>query len=367
MLDRQYRDEALKLEPGSISSLPKSVGWESPANIALVKYWGKKEEQKPINPSLSMTLSSTHTKTEVHYTRTRNDEGQRWFRFNGEENTAFTERVTAYINRLQPYFPFLKHLDLYIDSWNTFPHSAGMASSASSMSALALSICTIEQRMKQEKSLGENFYRKASFMARLGSGSASRSVYGNYVEWGNPEDGANEYAQPLQGKIHERFNLLHDSVMITSARAKKVKSSQGHTKMDDHPYRKSRIEQAVKNLKKLQHAIASGDFNTFCEATEEEALSLHGLMLSSRPGFTLLNEAAISIINEIRAFRESRGTPITFTLDAGPNVHVIYPVENKEAIRDWIDQKLKAYCENGRMIHDFTGKGPELLDRNRNG
>jgi diphosphomevalonate decarboxylase len=366
MMDNIYQKEALKLRKEDISTLPGSVGWESPSNIALVKYWGKKDTQKPINPSLSMTLSHMSTRTEVHYTRTRYERGKRWFSFNGEKNHPFGARIIGYLEKLEPFFPFLAHMDLHIVSTNSFPHSAGMASSASAMSALALCICSIEQRLRDHPTGAQEFYRKASYMARLGSGSAARSVYGPFVEWGDPSKGSDEYAQPLEGQVNPALVFLHDSVMITSGEPKKVKSSQGHRRMEKHPYHSARIQQALDNQQKIRKALARGDFQMLAEATEEEALSLHALMLSSRPGFILINQATINIIQAIRDFRDQTGARITFTLDAGPNVHVIYPTDQKEAIREWMQQTLAPYCENGKMIHDFTGKGPEQLDLNRN-
>lgn len=365
-MDSTYQKQALSLKKEDISTLPGSVGWESPSNIALVKYWGKKDTQKPINPSLSMTLSHMSTRTEVHYTRTRHERGKRWFSFRGEENHPFGTRINSYLKQLETFFPFLVHMDLHIDSTNSFPHSAGMASSASAMSALALCLCSIEQRLKDQEEEPEDFYRKASYMARLGSGSAARSVYGSFVEWGDPAKGSDDYAQPLDGQVNPALAFLHDSVMITSTETKKVKSSRGHSRMEHHPYRSARIQQARNNQQKIREALSSGNFQMLAEATEEEALSLHALMLSSSPGFILINQATIHIIEAIRKFRDQTGARITFTLDAGPNVHVLYPTDQKETIREWMQQTLVPYCENGKMIHDFTGQGPEKLDLNRN-
>jgi diphosphomevalonate decarboxylase len=87
------------------------------------------------------------------------------------------------------------------------------------------------------------------------------------------------------------------------------------------------------------------------------------MMLSSRPGYSLLKEATMEIINRIRSYRDSTGTSVAFTLDAGPNLHLLYPTREKEKIRLWMNQQLKPLCEDGKMIHDFTGNGPQRLDR----
>jgi len=361
MLDKKYRDEAMAISKQDLSSLPRTVGWESPSNIAVVKYWGKKGIQEPINPSISMTLSNMHTQTRIHYARARHDQGRMWLRFNGTDNHPFGQRIQKYIDSLAMYFPFLKELDLHIDTRNSFPHSAGMASSASAMSSLALAICSIEQGLREDPLTPEHFFQKASYMARLGSGSAARSIYGNYVEWGQHAYGSDEFAHPYTKKIREPLSFLHDSVLITSTEPKKMKSSSGHELMDQHPYRQARIEQALSNMEKISRSLRDGDFHSFSEVAEEEALSLHALMLSSRPGYTLLRQATIEIIDELKSFRQETGAEVTFTLDAGPNVHVLYPTREKERIREWMNQKLKPLCEDGKMLHDFTGTGPERL------
>jgi len=361
MLDKKYRDEALNINKQDLSTIPRTVGWESPSNIALIKYWGKKGIQEPINPSISMTLSNMHTQTRIHYARARNEHGRMWLRFNGTDNHPFGDRIERYLAGLDPYFPFLRNLDLHIDSRNSFPHSAGMASSASAMSSMALAICSIEQSLREDPLTPVHFFQKASYMARLGSGSASRSVYGGYVEWGQHAYGSDEFAHPYAKKIRDPLSFLHDSVLIISTEPKKKNSSTGHELMDQHPYRQARIEQARKNLEQIDRSLKEGDFQTFSEVAEEEALSLHALMLASKPGYSLLKEATLKIIDELRAFRKESGTQVTFTLDAGPNVHVLYPTVEKEKIRVWMNEKLAPLCENGKMIHDFTGTGPEKL------
>ncbi len=363
MLDEQYRREALTFDKQQLPSIPATVGWEAPSNIALVKYWGKKAIQQPVNPSVSMTLSNMHTQTRIHYSRAKKDEGRIWLRFNGIEDHPFKDRIQRYLNHVKPFFPFISHLDLHIDTRNSFPHSAGMASSASAMSSLALSLCSLEKDLLEEPGEPSDFFQKASFMARLGSGSAARSVYGGYVEWGQHEGGSDEYARPFPGPIAEPFPVLNDSVLVVSSQPKKINSSSGHALMDNHPYREARAAQAEENMGRISRALKEGDFKSFAATTEEEALSLHAMMLSSRPGYSLLKEATTEIIDRIRSYRYSTGTSVAFTLDAGPNLHLLYPTREKEKIRVWMNQQLKPLCEGEKMIHDFTGNGPQRLDK----
>ncbi|MGM0498446.1 MAG: diphosphomevalonate decarboxylase [Bacteroidota bacterium] len=364
MLNKKYRDEAILMEKDEVSETPKVVAWESPSNIALIKYWGKKGNQLPLTPSLSMTLSNSNTRTEIHFRKAEGENGTVSFHFNGEAEHPFVKRVKKYIRRIEPYFPFLKYMDLYIISRNTFPHSAGLASSASAMSSLALCICSIETMVRKEEFSSERFFQKASFMARLGSGSASRSVYGNFVEWGRHAFGADEFAYPSSVKIHHELNFIHDSILITSSAEKPVSSSKGHSLMKNHPFKEARIKQSVENLDQLRKALREGNFESFAEIIENEALTLHGLMLSSKPGYILLNDQTVSIIEKIRNYRKKNNTKITFTLDAGPNVHVLYPLSNKEEARNFIEKELKMHCEDGKIIHDFIGTGPERVDKN---
>lgn len=360
-LHEKYINDALSIERKEISAIPKIVGWESPANIALIKYWGKKEGQIPMNPSLSMTLSHAHTRTIIHYRKASAKNGTIHFKFNAREDHPFSERVNTYLENLKTYLPFLNDLDLYIESINNFPHSAGLASSASGMSALALSVVSIEQKLRETPLPEKDFFQKASFMARLGSGSASRSLYGDYVAWGEEEDGSVEYSSPLPGKIHETFFHMHDSIFIVESGNKALSSSKGHERMKDHPYKDARIQQAIENFGAMKETLENGNFNRFAEITEEEAMSLHGLMLSSKRGFFLLNDTTLAIINKIREYREKEKQPVAFTLDAGPNVHILYPSAAKGYVRQFIDKELIPLSPGSQIIHDFTGKGPVKL------
>ena len=360
-MHEKYINDALSIERKEISSIPKIVGWESPVNIALIKYWGKKEGQIPLNPSLSMTLSHAHTRTIIHYRRAAAKNGTIHFKFNAQSDHPFSKHVNTYLEKIKTYLPFLNDLDLYIESINNFPHSAGIASSASGMSALALSVVSIEQKLRETDLSDEIFFQKASYMARLGSGSASRSLYGGYVVWGDEDKGSADYAYPLPGKIHESFIHMHNSIFIVDSSSKVVSSSKGHERMQDHPYKEARIQQANKNFRSITEALEDGNFERFAEITEEEAMSLHGLMLSSKKGYMLLNDTTLAIINKIREYRKKEKQPVTFTLDAGPNVHILYPSSAKGYVRQFIDKELIPLSPGSQIIHDFTGKGPVKL------
>jgi diphosphomevalonate decarboxylase len=342
------------------------VAWQSPSNIALVKYWGKKGFQIPANPSLSMTLSSSFTETSVEFIQS-NTPGKisLEFFFEGEKNELFEGKIKKYFETISGELPFLKHFHFIIHSKNTFPHSAGIASSASAMSALALCLCSIEQILLEgRENQNDRFFKRASYFARIGSGSAARSVYGTLASWGETDlidDSSDDYATQFSQVIHPVFDGFRDSILIVSKGEKEVSSRAGHALMNNHPYAEARYAQAVNNLKKLIHAIPRGDLNTFVEVVENEALSLHAMMMASSPGFLLFGGNTLAIIKEVVKFRKQSGVKVCFTLDAGPNVHLLYPEKNKEKVKQFIKEHLLKYCEGETVINDLMGPGPKRV------
>lgn len=361
-MKENYLNPNLKLSHSVKEGL---VAWRSPSNIALVKYWGKYGMQLPKNASLSMTLSKSYTESTISYAFAK-EEPRRVFLFEGKKNDAFAQRIWKFLDALDLVFPFLRQVDLLIETQNSFPHSAGIASSASAMSALALCLVELEQKLFGSLQTEEEFFRKASYVARLGSGSASRSVYGDFTIWGESlmvqADSDAEIAVPLSMKVHDRFKKLYDSILIVDRGQKEVSSSLGHSLMNHHPYAENRLKQADAHLKSLTMAMKSGDQDAFIKVVESEALSLHALMMSSDPWFMLMKPDTLKILQKIKSYREKTGHFICFTLDAGPNVHLIYGDLNKKEIEGFINDELKVYCHLGQMIFDGMGSGPQKLD-----
>jgi len=128
--------------------------------------------------------------------------------------------------------------------------------------------------------------------------------------------------------------------------------------MNNHPFAQARVQQANKHMLELHKILSTGDTERFIQIVENEALSLHGLMLSSNPGYFLFEENTIKIIEKIRAFRQSSKIPVCFTLDAGPNVHLLYPGNSKVEVIEWIENELAGFCHNQKWIDDAMGKGP---------
>ena len=336
----------------------KKVGWQSPSNIALVKYWGKRGKQLPQNPSISFTLSECRSETYVSYEQSDHF-GFRFF-FEGQEKPAFGAKIEKFLMDNKASFPFLDQLNLTVESHNTFPHSSGIASSASSMSAFVMCLLDIESQL-----IGKDIdFQKASYFARLASASASRSVYPKMALWGATDcykGSSDEFAVSLENDIHPVFKTYRDSILIVSNAQKSVSSRAGHGLMEGNPYAPARYAQANENIKNLLAALKSGDLDTFFNITESEALQLHALMMCSNPSFILMKPNTLNLINEIRQFREETKIPLCFTLDAGPNVHLLYPENEAEKVESFIKSELLTYCNQGRWIADHVGDGPKKL------
>ena len=355
-MDNIWLNEAFKGEvPNEFRG---KVGWSSPSNIALVKYWGKKGKQLPQNPSISFTLSECRSETFVTFEKADNFGFQ--FFFEGKENLAFGAKIEKFLNENRTYFPFLNQLHLKVESRNTFPHSSGIASSASSMSAFVMCLLDIENQIVSQ----QLDFRKASYFSRLASGSAARSVYPKMALWGATEayaGSSDEYAIPLENDIHPVFKTYRDSILIVSGETKSVSSRAGHALMEGNPYAPARYALANENIKNLLAALKSGDLDTFMSITESEALQLHALMMCSNPSFILMKPNTLRIIEEVRLFRNETHIPLCFTLDAGPNVHLLYPDSEAEKVEEFIKNTLSTYCNEGRWIADHIGDGPKKL------
>jgi diphosphomevalonate decarboxylase len=364
-LTEYYLDQAKNKDMPEPFGNTRQVGWKSPSNIALVKYWGKREYQMPQNPSLSFALHHSFTETSVEYSIKKRKDPTLFFSFEGNSQPGFEERIRKILSVFLPYMPFLDQLDLRIESVNSFPHSSGIASSASSMSALALCFVTMERQLFETQVSPGNFMQKASFLSRLASGSACRSVYGGLSVWGyDPlvEGSTDEAAIPLPVQVTGDLGQLGDAVLIVSSQPKSVTSSAGHELMKDHPFAATRYEQARKHLKEVIQAIVSNDEEKFIRIVENEALALHSMMLSSGNGFTLLTENTWNIIEKVREYRKKKGVFMAFTLDAGPNVHLIYKLSDRNTVTEFIKNELTVFCEKGYWIDDRMGSGPFELN-----
>jgi len=343
------------------NTLTGIIAWRSPSNIALVKYWGKYGRQLPSNPSVSFTLKNAHTNMHMSY---KAGTGKVVLFFEEKRNEAFETRMANFMKSIADVYPFLQSLDFEIHSDNSFPHSAGIASSASAMSALCLCLCSIEQQIFGSLQDKDDFLQKASYLSRLASGSACRSVYPKLGQWGihhKIKGSTNDFALDVSGEVDSIFHTFKNSILIASAKEKSVSSSAGHQLMENNPYASVRFKQANDNLEKLMIAMKKGDLDTFMEIVEEEALTLHALMMTSTPSYVLMKPNSLELIERVRGFRAKTGLPVCFTLDAGPNLHILYPAKIAKEVQAFIQAECKPFCENGMIIEDEVGQGAVLI------
>lgn len=323
-----------------------------PSNIALIKYWGKYEGQIPANPSISFTLSNCKTETKMIFRS-----GEKFLVktfLAGKEETKFSEKIEKYFRNIEKYLPWILQGSFVIETENTFPHSSGIASSASGFGAIAKCLMEMDKAFS-----GKDFFdvKKASFLARLGSGSACRSVYDGLVVWGkvNEMEGSSDlYAVKYPNEeIHPIFRDFNDYVLLIHEGQKSVSSTMGHGLMNTNPYAERRFQEARENFAPMKEILKSGDLQAFMKLVEHEALTLHAMMMMSDPAFILMQKGTLQVINRVWEFRKETNLPLFFTLDAGANVHLLFPSEKKAEITNFIETELLQYTQNGGIVRDF--------------
>ncbi|MDA9976642.1 diphosphomevalonate decarboxylase [Polaribacter sp.] len=352
----------------SESSLEKiekaSFTWQTPSNIALIKYWGKSNPQIPKNASISFTLNNCHTKTTIDFLKKEKSmEAEFKLFFEGKEKAEFKPKIAEFFKRIQQYCTYVLEYDMTIHSENSFPHSSGIASSASGLSAIAMCLMSLEAALNP--GLTQEFInKKASFLARLGSGSASRSIEGPLVVWGaHPEiEGSSDlFGVPFPYKVHPNFNNYKDAILLVDKGEKQVSSTIGHNLMIDHAYAENRFKQANENLSKMADILQSGDLKAFVSLVESEALTLHAMMLTSIPYFILMKPNTLEVIQKVWQYRQENNSNLCFTLDAGANVHLLYPESEEAPVNHFIENTLSPFCEKKQYIYDHVGAGAKQV------
>lgn len=350
--------------------LPKSLNeivskatytWRTPSNIALVKYWGKSDPQLPKNASVSFTLSQSHTTTTIDFSKSQKLESPSFeLYFEGKKKDDFKPKITKFFERILDYCPYLLDYELVIRSENSFPHSSGIASSASGMSAIAMCLMSLEQELSSTELSQDYINKKASFLSRLGSGSASRSIEGPLVVWGKHDaiKGSSDlFGVKFPFEVHPIFKNYQDAILLVDKGEKQVSSTVGHNLMHNHPFAEQRFHQANENLEKITSYLQTGDIDSFIKLVESEALSLHAMMLTSDPYFILMKPNTLEIINRIWSYRANTGSKLCFTLDAGANVHLLFPENEKDDVLSFVEDELANFCQKNQYICDATGSG----------
>lgn len=326
-----------------------------PSNIALLKYWGKYPQQIPANPSISYTLNHCKTETTIVFGAGEKFSVKTFLA--GNEEPKFAEKIEKYFRSIEPYLPWILQGNYTIHTHNTFPHSSGIASSASGFGAIAKALMGIDFQLSPDNGrINEDRWRKASFLARLGSGSACRSLYDGLVVWGEtPEvQGSSDlYAVKYpDAEIHEVFKDFNDWVLLIHEGQKSVSSTVGHGLMNTNPYAERRFQEARDNFIPMKEILKTGDLQRFISLVEHEALTLHAMMMMSQPAFILMKTGTMQVIHKVWEFRKETGLPLFFTLDAGANIHLLFPKQDSESITHFIEQELLQHTQNGGVVKD---------------
>jgi diphosphomevalonate decarboxylase len=281
------------------------------SNIAFIKYWGNLDDDRrlPFNDSLSMNLSAALTTTTVRFDPNRHDDR---VVIDGETRfDATRDRVVTHLDRVRWRAGVTARA--VVESGNTFPMGTGIASSASAFAALTVAAAWAAGMELSEAEL--------SALARLGSGSAARSVPGGFVEWRAADTDAASFATSIAKPEHWD---LRDVVAIVAHDHKAVGSTDGHRAAVTSAFFPARLAELRDRLPRVRRAILERDFATFGPAVEAEALSLHAVALTSHPPLLYWTGATVRLLHQAQAWR-AQGLPVYFTLDAGPNVHLLCP------------------------------------------
>lgn len=344
--------------------MPTELSATCHSNIALIKYWGKRHLQLPHNVSLSFTLSHCYTNTKAIIqpkTSSTDDKVNLQFFFENERNEAFERKVYAYIERIRPYIPSVGLYDWTFYSTNSFPHSSGIASSASGMGALAMIYTSFFNL--EEYNIPHSSAHYSSYLARIGSGSACRSTTAGWSVWGqstHTPTSVDEYAIVYPYDIHPNMRDICDSILIVEQGNKAVSSSAGHALLDNHPMASIRYTEADKNFGRIIGALDTGDWDVWGEVVEAEAMMLHALMMTSTPYYILMKPNTLHIIQSLWQWRAETKLPAYFTLDAGANVHLLYPKSIEEAVHGFINEICLQWCEGDKVIHNHNNDSSKL-------
>ncbi len=289
----------------------------APSNIALCKYWGKRnaELNLPVNASLSISLGDLGSRTQIQPA----DEDQVWL--NGERlalESSFSGKVISFIDL------FRRGLQqpVRVDTQNTIPTAAGLASSASGFAALMLALNNFYQLNLSTQQL--------SAFARMGSGSASRSLFNGFVEWhkGHRDDGMDSFAEPLS----QTWPGFCIGLLKLCTTEKKVDSRAGMQRtLESAPLYQAWPAQAAQDLQTLKQAICRRDFTRLGETAEQNALSMHATMIASWPPLLYWQPESVAAMQRVWALRE-QGTEIYLTMDAGPNLKLLFQEADRVSV-----------------------------------
>lgn len=329
-----------------------------PSNIALLKYWGKKDEgsQWPANDSLSITLADLVTKTKAFLLKEADDHR---FVLHGEQlgrTAPLAGKAFRQLDFLAAKFSFPQKL--LIVSENNFPTGCGIASSASGLGALTLAALAAWTEADSWQSLQEHGFDRPylAALARMGSGSACRSFWGGVVQW---EAGAQAEAQRVYPLVEAKHWQLEDTIVLFSQHEKKVSSSQAHQAAWSSPLFAPRLAELPERAEKMRLALAAKDMEQLGPLIEQEALEMHAVIMTASPATHYFDEHTAQFLAWLRRIRREHKIAVYFTLDAGPNVHLIGEKAQQERLRPLLHRHFPQL----KYLYDQMGEGPSLRMR----
>jgi len=312
------------------------------ANIALVKYWGNADQRLrlPANASLSMNMAGLTSTTTVEFDATlATDE----ILLDGRPLVADGRvRVVEHLDRVRKLAGLGERARVV--SRNSFPSGAGLASSAAGFAALTLAATSASGLTLSPREL--------SALARLGSGSACRSVPGGFVEWRPAARHEDSYGISIAPADHW---ALADVIAIVAPEHKEVGSTSGHALADTSPLQAARVESTAARFEACKAAVLARDFERLAPVVELEALTMHAVMLTSTPPLLYWAPATLRLMEGVQAWR-AEGLPVAFTIDAGPNVHCLCPLE----VAGQVEERLQS-VPGVQQVMRATPGGPARL------
>lgn len=315
-------------------------------NIALIKYWGKKNESLilPMNNSLSLTLDAFYTETEVSFSEAYTED--QFYLDNQLQDEKATKKISTFLDIVREKTGTTKKAKVI--SQNFVPTAAGLASSASGLAALAGACNEALELGLDDQAL--------SRLARRGSGSACRSIFGGFVEWEKGHDDQSSYAHPISSDGFE--NHLAMVFLLLNEQKKDVSSRDGMRRtVETSSFYQGWLDSVEADLYQLKQAIKTKNFQLLGEIMEQNGLKMHGTTLAARPPFTYWSPDSLKAMQAVRDLR-NQGIPCYFTMDAGPNVKVLVQ-------KDHLDKVKTAFSDlfsSQQVISAFAGPGMTIIE-----
>ncbi len=361
-------------EEGKFEIQNGDEGYSSaPSNIALIKYWGKNLSRKqiPDNSSLSYTLGGFRSFTKVTtqgrflpetYEKTIPIRNKLYLNSKDIE-FPIPEKMDILIQSI--FYNFADEITLKIESYNNFPTACGIASSASGYAALVGAIADLLQLKKHLSAIELNTW--LTEWARLGSGSATRSVIqsseDSFIKWELEDSCKESFTKTSELTFHPKWKQLEHCVFVLNANEKKTSSSDGHKSASTSPLHNVRVAGVSKKIAMMTKALKEFDFDLVQQISEEDAFAMHAVMQTGNPSACYLDEDVSKALALFIQMRDSNEVLAFWTLDAGPNLHILYYKDAKQILTEY-HVKLQELLDRDIKIFKNAYRGGLLIGKN---